>query len=547
MKNLLNKKYHLELTVLSPLHIGAGNEKDWAEGLDFVQKDSRVYRLDLDKVATDLGVDVLASLISKKDSKGIINKLPGSIEDYSSSVFEVSVSIRNDIKVFIKNGFSSKPFVPGSSIKGAIRSVLFSYLRDHQTNEKEIFGSPNTGDEFMRFIKVSDAPFCETRLINTKIFNLFNDGEEYKGGWKHSFRGDGSTNSKFTPYGFNTIYEVINPEESGNLTLSISEKAFSKINNHTFKEKKSAIIEGGIEKLFEIINSHTMLYLKKEIAFFEKYPNNESDKIISHLKDIINEIPESNDSCILKMGAGSGFHSITGDWQHEDYDKTGIWEKGPHRGKKKYKSRRIAFEKDSFNLMGFVKLRVKTDDEIEQEEKEFLELERKQKEEAEDSKRKKQEEEHQKKMEEKRLIEEKKAEEERQRKKEEERRKELEEIKIKSEKEEEERKRREEINLKKKQIEKEKLLEEGLDNKLKNVNDFETGKKIISDFKKVVEEIPDSEHDFIYHFIKRGYRPKEFSKKEIRQWQRKGKGHWGLIRSWVGIEKADKWFDEFEG
>ena len=57
------------------------------------------------------------------------------------------------------------------------------------------------------------------------------------------------------------------------------------------------------------------------------------------------------------MSAGVGFHSITGDWQFDDYDKTKMWADGRNAGKKKYKSRKIAEYNNRLQLMGFVRLR----------------------------------------------------------------------------------------------------------------------------------------------------------------------------------------------
>ena len=68
------------------------------------------------------------------------------------------------------------------------------------------------------------------------------------------------------------------------------------------------------------------------------------------------------------MSAGSGFHSITGDWQFKNYSQTGIWEQGRHAGKKKYKSRKIAEWNGYLSLMGFVKLRYILPEEIERQE-----------------------------------------------------------------------------------------------------------------------------------------------------------------------------------
>jgi hypothetical protein len=74
-------------------------------------------------------------------------------------------------------------------------------------------------------------------------------------------------------------------------------------------------------------------------------------------------IPSDGSSCLMKMSAGVGFHSITGDWQYDDYDKTKLWTDGRHAGKKKYKSRKIAEYNHRLQLMGFVRLHALSQDE----------------------------------------------------------------------------------------------------------------------------------------------------------------------------------------
>ena len=74
-------------------------------------------------------------------------------------------------------------------------------------------------------------------------------------------------------------------------------------------------------------------------------------------------ISSDGSSCLMKMSAGVGFHSITGDWQYDDYDKTKLWTDGRHAGKKKYKSRKIAEYNHRLQLMGFVRLHDLSQDE----------------------------------------------------------------------------------------------------------------------------------------------------------------------------------------
>jgi len=552
MNNLLNKKYKLEIRVLTPLHIGAGAEKDWMEGADFIQKDEKIYKLNHKKLEKKIDVDTLSSFLIKKDSKGLSNKISGDIEKVSDQIFINPVSSTNDIKAFIKNGLSNKPIIPGSSVKGAIRSVLFKYFKkEFQKNEKQIFGSSTDGDEFMRFIKISDAQFEKTVLFNIKIFNLYKDGENWKGGWKHKE----GTNSKFKPIGFNTIYEIINPNEISQLTISLADKALDnliRIGKFDVSEKKKNIINNDIENnFFSIINFHTKEYINKEIAFFNKYANNETDKIVDSLNSILNEIPDNNSSCVLKMSAGSGFHSITGDWQHNDYSINGIKEIKNNQGRvtkrisqlngeDSAKSRKIATDGNKFELLGFVKISVLSDEEITRRELELqqkLQTEQKEKQ----AKIKAEQEEIQRieaerlakietqiKADQERIATEKRIEEER-----------LALIR----KNEKELKAHQEKNIKIKAEKIQKILNTGLNEKLKGKSDFNKSKKEIEEYFTALgkdEFIEGEQAEILFEFIKRCI------EKSHKRWKKFPKQEWALVIKWLGKPTAQKWCNEIK-
>ena len=263
----------------------------------------------------------------------------------------------------------------------------------------------------MRFIKFSDTEFSDTQLVNTKIFNLQGFGRNWRGGWKHEFRE--GTDGNFRPNGFNTIYEVLMPDKAGYSTLMLSNSFLSidwaafyqqlmnkatedrdRIRIQSLKNKvqqKRLLFEdkNPLKSLFTIINFHTRMYLEKEKTFFEKYSTDKTDCIINCINKLLAQIPSDNSYCILKMSAGSGFHSITGDWQYDDYTKTGLWNdtKNRNNGKQKYKSRKIAVWDNHFDLMGFIKISALSEEESKslQEKKlqELVEREAKQKELAE--------------------------------------------------------------------------------------------------------------------------------------------------------------------
>lgn len=361
----INKKYNIEIEVLTPLSIGAGVEKDWVRGVDFVVDNHKLYKLNLKKmVSAGLRPEDLSNFFANKNEKDLTLKLAGKLDDVSDVIIPCPVESDNDIKAFVKNQMTGKPVLVGSSLKGAIRSVLFDYLDGRTKDGKEVFGSSTVGDEFMRFVKISDAEFDETSLVNTKIFNLQRKAA-WQGGWKH---GQNETSSKYSATGFNTLYESLMPGQVGVASLMMSERAYNKFSKekqpHKNDDKKRPILSNGISELCEIINKHTKKYLEKEKAFFVKYETDRTNEIVESIDNLLKQIPQDNSYCILKMSAGAGFHSITGDWQFDDFSNGTFDRKRNREGKVLPKSRKIAIFGDSMSLMGFVRLKPISDEEV---------------------------------------------------------------------------------------------------------------------------------------------------------------------------------------
>ncbi len=371
--NGINKKYNIEIEVLTPLSIGAGAEKDWVRGVDFVVDNHNLYKLNLKKmVNAGLRPEDLSNFFANKNESGLKSKLAGRLKDVSDAIISCPSESDNDIKAFVKNQMNGKPVLVGSSLKGAIRSVLFDYLGGRSKDGKDVFGSSTVGDEFMRFIKISDAEFDETSLVNTKIFNLQKKGS-WQGGWKH---GQNETSSNYKATGFNTLYESLMPGQIGVASLMMSEVAYNKFSTakqpHEKDDKKRPVLSNGISELCKIINKHTKKYLEKEKSFFEKYATDRTDEIVQSIDKLLKQIPQDNSYCILKMSAGAGFHSITGDWQFDDFTNGTFDRKRNREGKVLPKSRKIACYGDSLSLMGFVKLKPVSGEEVEKRKQEIV-------------------------------------------------------------------------------------------------------------------------------------------------------------------------------
>ena len=368
-----DKRYPIELEVITPLSVGAGNDNEWVKGLDFVQKDDKVYVIDMQKVAA-AGVDVgaLTALFLKSDDRGISQLLGNKIGELSRYVFDLPAKTDNNIKAFLRTQFYDKPVVVGSSIKGSIRSALFNYLRTDEQKNEEVFGIMKDGTDFMRFVRIGDVEMPSTVLVNTKIFNLRGHGADWQGGWKHRStdkEGNSYTDGFFNPTGFNTLYECVAPGNKGLGNISLAANAFSLLEKYgqsksPYASKKRTLLNEPISSLFQVVNNVTKEYLQKERAFFLKYDADRSEEVLNCIDSLLSMIPADGSCCLLKMSAGVGFHSITGDWQFDDFDKTKFWTDGRHAGKKKYKSRKIAEYNHQLQLMGFVRLHALSQKEV---------------------------------------------------------------------------------------------------------------------------------------------------------------------------------------
>lgn len=385
----INTKYTVTLKVLTPLFIGQGIEKDWVKGIDYIDKDNTLYHLDLSKMReASIDMNQLSLLFIKQDTEGVRKLIGDKLAAVSDFQLSLPCTSSNPIRTFFRNQYTQCPTIPGSSLKGAIRSILFTNIRDTKEKKNEaVFGKLKNGGDFMRFIRVGDFAFLETgstQLTNTKIYNLHRDNNEqpWLGGWKNKK----NTNKEFKDKDFNTICECISYASEATGTILLSPTLFNALLKYNteleqkykdgkvdqkyyernridipHEDAKKRLLEEDIKDLCDIINRHTMNYLTKELAFFEKFIDGTHADTIKEAIDTLLHMFASlqPNECILKLGAGSGFHSITGDWQFDDF-VSGELRRDKDHPNNLPKSRKIAItqkgEKCSFELMGFIKL-----------------------------------------------------------------------------------------------------------------------------------------------------------------------------------------------
>ncbi|HMQ59263.1 MAG TPA: RAMP superfamily CRISPR-associated protein [Flavilitoribacter sp.] len=366
--------HHLKVHVLTPLHIGAAQEKHLREGLDFLQEDGVVWIFDQSRIIEKFGLEAYCNAL-ERGRAGIGDLMRGRRAELAeiSSVQLPLTGHAEDYHAMIKDGAAGKPLLPGSSVKGALSSVLLKRLIMEagdtpekvmaDRNDRSKIKQPEQtylgtfDNSLMRFIQCADTAFDGFALYNTKIFNLMGRGNALSGGWKHALQN--RTTADFNPTDFTTAYECIPPGAWGAFRLGFDRIMYDRYSGKSMLKRGAARIFAGrfVDVLMEEIYRHTAEYLHKEIAFFRKYSCRESDAVLAALEDI--QARNTPDTPVLRMAHGSGFHSITGDWQYDDYCNDR--DVDDRSGKKKYKSRRLAFDlgpggEYRFHPMGFIQL-----------------------------------------------------------------------------------------------------------------------------------------------------------------------------------------------
>ncbi|MBO8159674.1 type III-A CRISPR-associated RAMP protein Csm5 [Thermosyntropha sp.] len=154
-----NKSYRMKLKVLTPLFIGGGNESNLSRtNYIFDEKASVVYILDEAKfikfLFTKKLLDEYAHYVqtNSSDKKSNFNNLHLSkwltrngLKNFSLiSSYQIKIekdqdlNDLNDISCFIKNGLK-KPYIPGSSIKGSLRSLIIGeFIKSQMTKDQNL-------------------------------------------------------------------------------------------------------------------------------------------------------------------------------------------------------------------------------------------------------------------------------------------------------------------------------------------------------------------------------------------------------------------------
>lgn len=363
----------MKLETLTALHIGSGNilqkDSDFVFGIDAEER-SVVYVINPRKVLSLIGeenVDAWTVAIENGRSTEDIVKLyapKASITDYLQHAIDSYLSRpAQQIKEFIRDGFD-RPYIPGSSIKGAIRTAVLASIAATMNEveltqttknygkitakalEAKVFGK-NPNHDVFRYVLVGDAFATSYRTAVCNMVNI-NEGKE-------------------------NLFWDSSKEMATEVLLSGTEVDFSLVLKQPERRPKDMPAAPkalcSIDALLDVINNHTETLLTKEINIFEsKDVDTLSEKkvnsYIEQLKYLLNIVNacKGTHSAIMRMGHGSGWRFMTGAWlerlSDDDFEK--VVNEARLNNIEKYseydfpKSRRL--EEEECEPLGFVKL-----------------------------------------------------------------------------------------------------------------------------------------------------------------------------------------------
>ena len=373
----------IKIETLTPVHVGSGNMLFY--NTDFVQVKIKgeiyIAIISAEKVWNLLGEqhmdNWLEAIANRENLKEFLKRFApeAKSDDYAKRRMPARFKIKDNdsLKECIHNGMGL-PYIPGTSIKGAIRTaVLASLASDVQDREKKIDlrktdDSPNNKNikaidierelfannvsinfypnaDVFRFIHIGDAYFEKDTEIATRLINL-------------NFRkNDDSLWDDSKPQ----IVEAIKKETASELKIKIAKEYYDFVNKKYPQVGKMPVTTIG--DLFRLVNEHTRKLTEDEINYWSDIDKTDGEDYVVEMQNILEKINhcEAGKSCILRIGHASGWRFITGAWTEDLTNFKDVVVPASRPSNWRYeeydfpKSRRLD---DNSYIFGFVKLTV---------------------------------------------------------------------------------------------------------------------------------------------------------------------------------------------
>lgn len=344
------KVYQCTLTPLTPIHIGSGNE---LTPYNYVIKNDIFYRISLEKIIPKLSTNERNELVRILESNNFI-KIRSFIQKvykpeygyyYSCSVDEdVIIKYENKITGAQKSNEENKlsveefignylgKYIPGSSLKGAIRSA---YLGSNMTSRQYYTIERNDKVKTKPFRAIGDArkeserreatiiglneknsfydPFKKLLIKDSECLKNLVEVREVERVNKKQNMPLGNYEVTKSILSTGDIMEIkfeMDIVDIRSTTSSIKEALNTTSKKPIIDEYKTFVIDKDKEKgLFYCLNKKAIKVLEEDRKFFDRIGNREGIEACKNLKKYLSEL-KSNE-VLIKFGKGAGFNSTT--------------------------------------------------------------------------------------------------------------------------------------------------------------------------------------------------------------------------------------------
>ncbi|MEC4748355.1 type III-A CRISPR-associated RAMP protein Csm5 [Methylomicrobium sp. Wu6] len=367
----INQTVKLGLEILTPTQSGSGAEL--FKELDFIDRSGMAFVVDqqasFNAVASgNLALDTLLA-----GGARLSDLVQAAGQDYGYRLPWLgnvgSPKTPEKIRGQLKSAMNC-PYLPGSAIKGAIRTALIAeWLRTmpsstfaHLLPQKDKFGKfpskqwaakklmdeltgKDAKQDIFRSFKVKDTFFDNTNLRLADI-RWLNEKRWRSMSQKKSFDSWQQADGIFA--------EVLQANALGMVTLQWDGFLLSNVNKWQQPGTVSGIAPKNFDDLKQRLNHHAKYRLQREIDFYKEQGKPAPEQ---ECQRILNMLEKDQHAAYLQMSWGSGWRGMTGDWASEEQVKTfiEIFKLG-REGKPFPKTRRLAVSGEPKLPLGWIRL-----------------------------------------------------------------------------------------------------------------------------------------------------------------------------------------------
>ena len=300
----------IELEGLSPLFIGSG---DTYSQLDYIPENDKIHIIDFNKVLENVSERMIDDLtndirenfsnnIWEGDVKEFLGRYNIDWKEFIERSYKLIGSIgKNEINQFIKT--SDTLYIPGSSIKGAIRTaVLFHILQSNQNLKNSLKENVVNffNDRNIQNLIQSDGKNDLLRALQVSDSSVENGGEKIVVAESNVYH---LRDKKSTIPIFN---EVLDHGFRANASIKLDKKLVGTgfLKSSLFQLQKQSILEA--------INSFYREIINYELQTFKHQKDENLQKLIMFYKGLEDQINSlGKNECIIRIGQGSSILGIT--------------------------------------------------------------------------------------------------------------------------------------------------------------------------------------------------------------------------------------------